>query len=112
MNEPSLRKFGPTVAEGGLVLYNRDRLPGDYDEAGTRHVCVPASEMADAIGSAKVANVVMLGALLEATGALSPATAMEVLEEKITRPELLELDRRALEAGAAFVREHAGALTG
>ena len=29
MNEQSLRKFAPTVAPGGLILYNRDSLPED-----------------------------------------------------------------------------------
>ncbi len=105
MNEISLKKFGPSVAEGGLILYDRDRLPDGFEASKARVLCVPASEIADKLGAVKVANIVMLGALLEETGILPAAAAIEVLEETITRPELLELDRRALAAGIEFVRE-------
>ncbi len=54
-------------------------------------------------GSAKVANVVFMGALLEETECLSPATAMKVLEAKVKNPALLELDRKALDAGRVYI---------
>ena len=66
-------------------------------------VCIPASEIADKLGSAKVANVVIMGALLEETECLSSATAMRVLEAKVKNPKLLELDRKALDAGRVYV---------
>ncbi len=103
MNEQSLRKFAPTVAPGGLILYNRDRLPEDFAEPNARVVCLPASEIADKLGSAKVANVVMLGALLEDTECLSPETAMAVIEETVKKPNLVKLNREALQAGRSFV---------
>jgi 2-oxoisovalerate ferredoxin oxidoreductase beta subunit len=103
MNEISLRKFGPQVAHGGTIFYNRDRVPDDISIDHARIVCLPASEMADQIGSAKVANVVMLGAILEETECLSPETAMQVIEETVRNPKLLELDRKALLAGRDFV---------
>src|SRR4051794_20159055 len=61
MNEISLRKFAPSVAPGGLILYNRDSLLPDFVCEQARIECVPASEIADKLGSSKVANVVMLG---------------------------------------------------
>jgi 2-oxoisovalerate ferredoxin oxidoreductase beta subunit len=103
MNEQSLRKFAPTVTPGGLVLYNRDSLPEDFQIPQARVICLPASEMADKIGSAKVANVVMLGALLEETECLSSETAMAVIETMVKKPELLKMNREALEAGRGFV---------
>ena len=103
MNEQSLRKFAPTVAPGGLVLYNRDSLPEDFQIPQARVICLPASEMADKIGSAKVANVIMLGALLEETECLSAETAMAVIETMVKKPELLKMNRTALEAGRGFV---------
>ncbi|HEX8810951.1 MAG TPA: 2-oxoacid:acceptor oxidoreductase family protein [Terracidiphilus sp.] len=65
MNKLSLRKFAPSVASGGLVFYNNTKLPNDFQASQARVVCVPRSEIGDPLGSAKVANVVMLGALLE-----------------------------------------------
>ncbi|HET7209609.1 MAG TPA: 2-oxoacid:acceptor oxidoreductase family protein [Terriglobales bacterium] len=103
MNEISLRKFAPQVKPDGLILYNREQLPDDFDAPAARIVCLPASAIADKLGSARVANVVMMGALLEETEALSPATAIGVLESKVRRIELLDTNRRALEAGRQFI---------
>jgi len=103
MNEISLRKFAHQVEPGGLILYNRDRLPADFVLPQARVISIPAAEMADQLGSTKVANIVMLGALLEETECLLPTTAMRVLEAKIKRVDLLELDRLALSAGRTFI---------
>jgi len=70
MNEPALRKFWPTVEPGGLVLYNGTALPDDLQREDVRAGTIPFTQFADALGNAKVANVVMLGALLEATAML------------------------------------------
>ncbi len=103
MNEISLRKFAAEVAPGGTIIYGREHLPDDLSIPHAQVVCIPASEIADKLGSAKVANVVMMGALLEETECLSPATAMKVLEAKVKNPTLLELDRKALDAGRVYI---------
>jgi 2-oxoisovalerate ferredoxin oxidoreductase beta subunit len=103
MNEISLRKFAAQVAPGGLILYNRDRLPADFVPPQTRVVCIPASEIADKLGSTKVTNIVLMGALLEETECLLPDTAMGVLETKIKKLDLLDIDRQALAAGRNFI---------
>jgi 2-oxoisovalerate ferredoxin oxidoreductase beta subunit len=103
MNEISLRKFAHQVEPGGLILYNRDRLPTDFALPQARVICIPASEIADKLGSTKITNIVLMGALLEETECLLPATAMGVLETKIKKLDLLELDRQALDAGRKFV---------
>ncbi|HWS97866.1 MAG TPA: 2-oxoacid:acceptor oxidoreductase family protein [Candidatus Methylomirabilis sp.] len=103
MNEISLRKFASSVLPGGLILYNADKLPADFTVTHARAVCIPVSEMADRIGTAKVANVVMLGALLEETGCLPTDTAIDVLKDTVKNPKLLELDKQAIVAGRDYV---------
>ena len=103
LNEISLRKFAAEVAPGGIILYGREKLPEDLSLPQAQVVCVPAPEIADKLGLAKVANIVMLGALLEETECLSPATAMTVLEAKVKNPTLLDLDRKALDAGRLYI---------
>ncbi len=103
MNEISLRKFAAQVAPGGTIIYGRDQLPEDLSIPQAQVVCIPASEIADKLGSAKIANVIMMGALLEETECLSAATAMKVLEAKVKNTALLELDRQALEAGRLYI---------
>ncbi|HUI83586.1 MAG TPA: 2-oxoacid:acceptor oxidoreductase family protein [Candidatus Binatia bacterium] len=103
MNELSLHKFAPTVASGGLILYNSTKLPEGFAAPQARVVCVPAAEIADRLGAAKVANVVMLGALLEETECLPAESAIAVLEETVKNPRFLELDRKAVAAGRDYV---------
>ena len=103
LNEVSLTKFAATIAPKGLILYNGRTLPVGFERPPhARVVCVPASDIADQIGSAKVANVVMLGALLSETECLPPQAAIAFLERKVKNAKLLELDRLALEAGRKF----------
>ena len=104
MNEPSLRKFAPQVAPGGLILYNRSSLPEGFTAENARVICVPASEIADVIGSAKVANVVMLGAVLAETECLPFDSAMKTLKATVRNQKMLELDRKALDAGRDYVK--------
>jgi 2-oxoisovalerate ferredoxin oxidoreductase beta subunit len=113
MNEFSLRKFGHEVPSGGLILYNGASLPADFAAPGVQLVAIPAAEMADKLGSTKVANIVLMGALLEQTECLAVATALSVLEDKVKKLDLLELDRKALSAGRLFVDDqaHVGALS-
>ncbi len=103
MNEISLRKFAAQVMPGGIIIYGRDRLPEGLEVPQAQVVCIPASEIADRLGSTKVANIVMMGALLEETECLAPATAIQVLEAKVRNLTLLEIDRKALDAGRTYI---------
>ncbi len=105
MNELSLRKFADTVASGGLIIYNRDRLPENFTCDHARILCLPASEIADEIGTAKVANVVMLGALLEETECIPVQTAIDVLKQTVRNEKMLAMDILAIERGRKFVDE-------
>jgi 2-oxoisovalerate ferredoxin oxidoreductase beta subunit len=107
MNEVSLRKFAHEVVRGGVILYNGKSAPEDIVPPGVQAVAIPASEIADKLGSTKVANIVMMGALLEETECLAAGTAWSVLQDKVKKRDLLELDRKALNAGRLFVDEHA-----
>ncbi len=113
MNEFSLRKFAHELVSGGTILYNGESVPADFSAPELNVVAIPAAEIADKLGSTKVANIVMMGALLEETECLAPGTALSVLEDKVKKLDLLEIDRKALTAGRLFIDEHAhiGAVT-
>jgi 2-oxoisovalerate ferredoxin oxidoreductase beta subunit len=104
LNEPSLRKFLATVEPGGIVLYNGDSLPEDCVRKDLRMVTRHFSNLADKLGDPKVANVVMLGALLEATGVLDPEQVIAALRHLVKSKKYLELDLQALELGQEEVR--------
>ena len=107
MNEFSLRKFAHEVVSGGVILYNGENLPADFYPPEAQVIAIPAAGIADKLGSTKAANIVMMGALLEETECLAPGTAVSVLEDKVKKIDLLEIDRKALDAGRLFVDEHA-----
>jgi 2-oxoisovalerate ferredoxin oxidoreductase beta subunit len=103
MNEISLHKFAAQVVSGGTIIYNGEKLPADISIPQAQVICIPAFEIADKLGSAKVANVVIMGALLEETECLASKTALQVLEAKVKNPALLDLDRKALDAGRIYI---------
>jgi len=113
MNEFSLRKFARGVMSGGIILYNGASLPADFYAPEVQVVCIPAAAIADKLGSTKATNIVMMGALLEETECLAPGTALGVLEDKVKKLDLLEIDRKALAAGRLFIDEqaHIGAVS-
>lgn len=104
MNTPSLIKFSARVGKGGTVICNRSLAdPAHVSSSGTI-VGIPATEMAEALGTVQVANMVMLGAFLRRSRLLDP----EVLKETLIRflpsrhRDLLEVNLKALEQGYAF----------
>ena len=113
MNEFSLRKFAHEVVSGGIILYNGSEIPADFYAPELQVVAIPAAEIADKLGSTKATNIVLMGALLEETECLSPRTALSVLEDKVKKLDLLEIDRKALTAGRLFIDEqaHIGAVS-
>ena len=74
MNEPSLKKFDADVQPGGWVIYNGDAFPEDCEREDVHVLALPFTQIADELGDARAANMVMLGALLEITGALPQAS--------------------------------------
>ena len=105
MNEPALHKFGPDVVPGGLILYNSTALPADFHADSKNILVMPATEMADKLGSTRAANMVMLGALLERTGSIRAETVFSTLAHVIKNEKLLDIDRRAITAGVEFARQ-------
>ena len=73
MNQKSVEHFMHSLDKDGLAIVNQSLCKVHAD---ARHVLIPATEIADRLGSAKAANFVMLGAWL-ARKPLIPASAIE-----------------------------------
>jgi 2-oxoisovalerate ferredoxin oxidoreductase beta subunit len=106
LNEPSLEKFHDSVQPGGWVFYNGDALPARVTARPDLHYAVlPFAKLADQIGDARVGNVVMLGALLEATQLLESEAVDAALRKHVKTERWLALDRKALEVGHGALKE-------
>ncbi len=105
MNLPSLSRFEPTVRPGGLLIYNSSLIDKAPERTDIRVIAVPANELAIELGSDKVANMVVLGAYLEATGAVSVEALKDCLSEVIParRQDLIPMNVQALARGAELV---------
>lgn len=103
MNEISLRKFAPQVPPQGLIFYDGDKLPENLAALDAKVICIPARQIADNLGAAKAANMVLLGALLEQTKCLSAEVALAAMESKMRQTDLAEINRKALLAGREFI---------
>ena len=106
MNLPSLLKFEPTVKAGGTIFVNSSIISEKVTRTDVKAVYVPCLEIAQELGNMKVANMVMLGAYIQAMGNLSFETIKEMLVHMFTGPKakLVDLNIEALARGAACVK--------
>ena len=104
LNEPSLAKFQPRLAAGGVQIVNASLVAQNLLDASRRTVYIPVNDMAHELGNVKMANMVALGAWLKATGALP----LNVVQDALTRvvsahyAKLISANAKALEQGYNF----------
>lgn len=105
MNEPSLKKFDASVRPGGWVIYNGDVFPEECAREDVHVLAMPFTEIANELGDKRAANMVMLGALLEMTGALPQASIDAALKRLVKNQRWIDLDEKALSRGRNLYRK-------
>jgi 2-oxoglutarate ferredoxin oxidoreductase subunit gamma len=103
LNKPSLEKFLPEAAPGALVIYNSSLIDEPPARTDIESVPLSATELAEQIGSAKVTNLVVIGALIAKTHLLTKESIFAAIDTLVKNPKLVEMNRRAVEAGMAAV---------
>lgn len=108
MNRPSLEKFCLLQRAGGFAIINSSLINVKPDRNDLKQVEVPANQIAIANGSARSANMVMLGAYVGATGIVSFDTLLEQAKHEFAkRPKLLPVNLKCLEDGYQLGRSAA-----
>lgn len=107
MNLPSFQRFEPLLKKEGILIVNTSLVQNKSTRADIRVIPVPANEIGTELGTPQLANVVMVGALLAATGVLQFETLDQVLEEHISarHRDKIPANKLALRRGAALVQE-------
>ncbi len=104
MNLPSLERYAPAVKPGGMLVINSSLVPETTDRQDLTVLRVPASDIALNLGNDRLANMVIIGALLAKNPIVSVESAIaslrKVLPEK--RQRLLELNEVALRRGIDY----------
>lgn len=106
MNGPSYDKFEKSVRPGGILLYNSSLIESRNRRSDITVIGIPANEIAGSLGGAQVANMVMIGALLELAPVVAIDSVLECLRKVLpaSKHHLLPLNRQAMEAGAEFIK--------
>lgn len=104
MNGPSFDRFEPTVAKGGLLLYNSTLIAQKPKRDDIRIIAVPANDIATELGNIRVANMVLLGSFIQATGLVMVDSVGESLKQVLSQRHhhLIPLNMQALERGRAY----------
>jgi len=105
MNYPSVQKFKEAVQKDGILLYNSSLIETEVTADGIHVYPIPANEIAVELGNSRIANMVMLGALIELTKIVSIESVLESLKKVLPerRHNLIPLNEQALRKGAELV---------
>ncbi len=101
MNLPALEKFEPNVEAGGMIIVNSSVVDEKVERTDVKAYYVPCVDIATELGNTKVANMVMLGAYVKATGALKVETVQEMIKGMFTgrKAKLVPLNMEAFQKG-------------
>ncbi|HOJ36472.1 MAG TPA: 2-oxoacid:acceptor oxidoreductase family protein [Clostridiales bacterium] len=110
MNEQSFKKFGTQLKEGGVLVYNSNRVTSPITRTDITAIPVPSDQLADQLGNPKAANIILIGALLAARKAIvDPEHFLKSLEEKFASKsdEIRELNAKAFKIGGDIGKDYA-----
>lgn len=101
MNKPSLEKFMPMMATGGILLYNSSLISDPVLRDDIKVIAVPCNEIAEQLKNNRVSNMVMLGAIQAVTDFSTDenleGTLREWLGEK--KAAMLDINMTAIAEG-------------
>lgn len=107
LNRPSLDKFEKEVQPGGLLLMNSSLIDTEPQRKGLHILKIPSDDLAnERFGNSRIANMIILGAFLDLTRAVSVESVEKALKKVLPnyRHHLIPLNREALEFGREWVK--------
>ncbi len=107
-NLPSFDKYIGEVKEGGLFAYNSSLIEREVTREDITALPVPASQLAEQIGHIRLANVVLLSAVL----AVNPVIGVDDLRAALGshipahRRNMLDVNLAAVDKGVEYAKIH------
>ena len=104
MNLPSLQKYVNAVAKGGQIYVDSSLIGAKVERDDVEVFYVPATPMAKDEGISSLANMIILGSLLENNPNMSFDGVSEVVEKLVPpkKAALKELNMKALTLGKEY----------
>jgi 2-oxoglutarate ferredoxin oxidoreductase subunit gamma len=106
MNMDSLPLCEEVLKQGGTLFVNSSLVKVESKRKDARVIKVPCNELAEEIGDVKIANMVMMGALSKATGAVALDKLEAVLKSFFpeNKHKFIPMNLKAIAAGMAAVK--------
>ena len=104
LNIPSMEAFEPAIKPGGVLVVNSSLIPQKSERDDIRVIYAPATDMASELGNPRLANVICLAALVEATGVVKLDAVRQALSDHLPERhrKLLGLNNEAMDKGATL----------
>jgi 2-oxoglutarate ferredoxin oxidoreductase subunit gamma len=101
LNGPSFNKYEPLVVPGGLLVVNSSIVEQKSERKDIDIVLVPAISIATELGSDKMMNMAMLGAMIARRPVLDIASVEQALKDHLPsrKAHLLESNLQVLRRG-------------
>ncbi|MGL5057657.1 MAG: 2-oxoacid:acceptor oxidoreductase family protein [Fusobacteriaceae bacterium] len=102
MNLPSLIKFEQSLVSGGKIFINSSLIERKAERTDIEAYYIPANDIANDLGNLKIANMVMLGAVLKLTGIVNPNSVLEAFPKVFgaNKEKFIPMNKQAIEMGA------------
>ena len=103
MDEKSLIDYESKVKPGGTLIINSSMITKKAERTDIKVLEIPFTEIATEVATAKSANMVALGAVVNTMHLITLDDAKEVIKMKM-KPALVDANIKALEAGYDYVK--------
>ncbi len=105
LNRPSLEKFEKTLKKDGILFMNSSIIDIEPTRKDIKVYKVPLNEIANRLGSQKIINMIMAGAIIQVTKIVSPETMKRVFEENLTgtKAKFIDLNIKSMNEGIDYI---------
>lgn len=103
MNRPSLDKFEKAIVPGGLLIMDSDLVNREPQRKDIDVIKIPAQTEAEKIGSKTIANMILLGALVEKTK-IVPIDVLLTALKNHGKEKYYAMNEKALKVGEGYVK--------
>lgn len=107
MNHPSFQKFEIKVKQGGVLIVNKSLIESNPKRKDIEVLEIPATDMASKLGEPKIANMIILGALLRKKRMFPIKSLIDSLKDFIPKSHsnMIALNENAIKEGYEYVKK-------
>jgi 2-oxoglutarate ferredoxin oxidoreductase subunit gamma len=104
MNEPSILKFESYVKKDGIIISDSSIINNYKADNNINHIQIPATKMANDMGNAALANIIILGKLFDKTALVLKDSIIESFKSVLPENKhyLIQIEIKAFNMGIEY----------